>query len=237
MRKDLPHTVDRYRDVFSKAGFSVGEPFIPAFSLSGKAEKEAAEITASSNPAGHKMIAVSPFAKHRTKMWPLGKMESLMALLTEREKVFFMLFGGRDEAGDLELLAGKFPNSLVVAGGYDLQTELALISRMQFMISMDSSNMHMAALSGIPTVSIWGGTHPDTGFAPVGDQGHIIIQTPNSELGCRPCSVYGAKPCIRKDVINKCLEMISPGMVAEDIKRGGFLGNQSRDSANSSKLL
>ena len=29
---------------------------------------------------------------------------------------------------------------------------------------MDSANMHLAALAGIPTVSIWGATHPNMGF-------------------------------------------------------------------------
>ncbi len=218
LRSDLPHTIDRYRDVFSKAGFSVGEPVIPAFSLSGDAEKKADELIAGNIPAGHMIIAVSPFAKHWTKMWPLSKMESLMTLLSEREKVSFLLFGGKDEAADLELLADMFANSLVVAGKHDMQTELALISRVTFMISMDSSNMHMAALSGIPTVSIWGGTHPDTGFAPLGSQPHTQIGLRLEDPDCRPCTVFGKGECIREDVKYKCLEDISPDMVYNKIK-------------------
>lgn len=218
LSSDLPHTVDRYRDVFFRAGFTVGKPVIPAFSLSGDAEKEADEIIAGSIPAGHMIVAVSPFAKHRTKMWPLSKMKSLMSLLTEQEKVFFLLFGGREEADDLALLAGGFNNSLVVAGKHDLQTELALISRVSFMISMDSSNMHMAALSGIPTVSIWGGTHPDTGFAPIGIQRHLKIGLRMKDPDCRPCTVFGKGDCIREDIKYRCLEDISPEMVYNKMK-------------------
>lgn len=218
LRNDLPHTAERYRDVFIRAGFSVGEPLIPAFSLSGKAVKKADEIIAGCKPSGFMMIAVSPFAKHRTKMWPLDKMESLMAILTERKKVFFLLFGGKDEASYLELLAGRFDHSLVVAGKHDLQTELALISRVRFTISMDSSNMHIAALSGIPTVSIWGGTHPDTGFAPLGSQAHLQIGLRLEDPDCRPCTVFGKGDCLREDVKYKCLEDISPDMVYNKIK-------------------
>lgn len=215
---DLPHTVDRYRDVFLRAGFRAGKPVIPAFSLSGDAEKEADKIIAGSIPEGHMIVAVSPFAKHRTKMWPSGKMKSLMSLLTEKEKVFFLLFGGREEEVSLALLAGGFDNSLVVAGKYDLQTELALISRVSFMISMDSSNMHMAALSGIPTVSIWGGTHPDTGFGPVGTQAHLQIGLRLEDPDCRPCTVFGKGDCIREDIKYRCLEDISPDMVYNKMK-------------------
>lgn len=217
-RSDLPHTVDRYRNVFSAAGFRVGKPVIPAFSLSGDAQKMADEIIAGRIPAGHTIIAVSPFAKHRTKMWPLSKMESLMTLLSGQGNVFFLLFGGKEEAAELEHLAGRFDNSLVVAGKYDLQTELALISRVKFMISMDSSNMHMAALSGIPTVSIWGGTHPGTGFAPLGTQVHLQIGLRLEDPDCRPCTVFGKGDCIREDIKYRCLEDISPDMVYNKIK-------------------
>lgn len=218
LRKDLPHTLDRYRDVFTRAGFSTGKDLIPAFSLSAAAEKKAAGIIATNIPAGLIMIGVAPFAKHRTKQWHLSKMESLMALLNEGANVFFLLFGGKDETGRLELLAGSFPNSLVVAGSYDLQTELALIKRMRFMISMDSSNMHMAALSGIPTVSIWGGTHPGTGFAPPGTQPQRQIGLRLVNPDCRPCTVFGKGECIREDVKYKCLEDISPEMVYNKMK-------------------
>jgi ADP-heptose:LPS heptosyltransferase len=32
------------------------------------------------------------------------------------------------------------------------------------MISMDSANMHLASLYGVPVISIWGATHPFAGF-------------------------------------------------------------------------
>ena len=38
------------------------------------------------------------------------------------------------------------------------------MSRLDLMIAMDSSNMHMAALTGTKVISIWGGTDPLSGF-------------------------------------------------------------------------
>ena len=38
------------------------------------------------------------------------------------------------------------------------------MSKLDLMIVMDSSNMHMAALVGTKVISIWGGTDPVSGF-------------------------------------------------------------------------
>ncbi len=75
------------------------------------------------------------------------------------------------------------------------------------MISMDSANMHIAALTGIKIVSIWGATHPFAGFTPfIPDEKFYIVQ--NSDLGCRPCSVYGNKKCYKGTL--ECMNSILP---------------------------
>ena len=221
LKKYLPHTTDRYRNVFARAGYKLGGLIIPSFIPGEAAEEEARELISKKVPASAALIGVSPFARHKAKMWDIRKMKKLMGLLTEHKQVFFILFGGRDELGGLEQLAAGFDNSLVAAGRYRLDTELAIISKTDLMISMDSANMHLAVLSGVATVSIWGGTHPMAGFAPAGDQGHLIVQTPTEDLDCRPCTVYGKGKCIRRDVKYKCMEGISPEMVYS--KMTGFM--------------
>ena len=79
------------------------------------------------------------------------------------------------------------------------------------MVSMDSANMHLAALAGVPTVSIWGATHPNMGFAPLGEN-HRYVQVDVEELSCRPCSVFGQTPCHRGDLA--CLGRIDAAQVA-----------------------
>ena len=60
-----------------------------------------------------------------------------------------------------------------MAGKYKFKEELALISNLDLMVSMDSSNGHLAAIYGVPIVTLWGVTHPFLGFAPFGQ--HIKI--------------------------------------------------------------
>ncbi len=206
----LPHITERYSDVFRRAGFEVGDIIIPSFITGESADAEALAVIDNYVRKGSYLIGISPFAKHRTKEWGLDNIRHLMLQINKEYDVFFIFFGGRDDYKDLLLLASSFSNCYIAAGRHDLSTELALIRHLSLMISMDSSNMHLAALSGIPTLSIWGGTHPSMGFSPSGDQQHIIIETPNSMLGCRPCSIYGSKDCIRKDLKYKCMKMIRP---------------------------
>lgn len=78
---------------------------------------------------------------------------------------------------------------------------------------MDSAGMHLASLMGIKVISIWGATHPNAGFLGYGQQEHDCIQI---DLHCRPCSVYGNKPCYRGDFA--CMQGINSGIIIAQIK-------------------
>jgi len=87
-----------------------------------------------------------------------------------------------------------------LVGKYKLVEELQFISGLDVMLSMDSAGMHLASLCNVPCVSIWGATHPYSGFVGFGQENNPQIQL---DLPCRPCSVYGNKSCRYKDY--RCL--------------------------------
>ncbi len=78
---------------------------------------------------------------------------------------------------------------------------------------MDSANMHLAALAGTPTVSVWGATHPYCGFRGWRQKEELTVQLP---MDCRPCSVFGNKPCLRGDYL--CLAAIKPELILNKVK-------------------
>jgi ADP-heptose:LPS heptosyltransferase len=86
------------------------------------------------------------------------------------------------------------------------------MSHLDVMISMDSANMHLASLTGIPVVSIWGATHPYAGFMGWKQSQDNAIQIP---MDCRPCSIFGQKPCRRGDYA--CMTNIRPETIVEKI--------------------
>ena len=78
-----------------------------------------------------------------------------------------------------------------------LNEELQQISKLKTMISMDSANMHLASLVGTRCVSVWGSTHHFAGFLGYGQSVDDVVEV--KDLTCRPCSVFGDKPCYRGD--------------------------------------
>jgi ADP-heptose:LPS heptosyltransferase len=149
------------------------------------------------------------------KMWPEDYMISLLGMISEKYKVKFWLFGALVELARLNNLSQRLQGSYVVAGKLNLEEELALISRLSFMISMDSSNMHMAALCGTKVISIWGGTDPVTGFGAWQQPEEYSVRIPAEELDCRPCTVYGKGKCKRGDFA--CMMWLTPEIVYKKI--------------------
>jgi ADP-heptose:LPS heptosyltransferase len=94
-----------------------------------------------------------------------------------------------------------------------MQQELILMSHLDVMISMDSSNMHLASLTNTPVISIWGATHPFAGFMGWNQDPANVIQV---SLPCRPCSIYGQKKCLRGDYA--CLRQIQPQTITDRVE-------------------
>jgi ADP-heptose:LPS heptosyltransferase len=214
----LAHTVQRYRQAFEKAGYVFSilpGPHLPANDTSKQLVKKWLEKRGLTK--NQKWIAVAPFALHQSKIWPLANYPLLLEQLIRALNPKIFLFGG----GDQELkyfhdLQELYPEHCVtVAGQLKMQQEIALLQQMDLMVCTDSSNMHLAALTGTPVLSVWGGTHPDVGFGPFGQGQESVIQIDRTQLACRPCSVYGREKCHRGDFA--CLTGISVDSVVKRI--------------------
>ncbi len=200
--KPLKSTFERYSDVFSALGY----PFKIAYNGYFNYVKEDASLLKDIPfDASKKNIGIAPFAKHAQKTYPTEKMEEVIRQLSEKQDTFVYLFGGKDDLETLQKWEQKFHNVFSVATKLNLKAELLLMSYLRTMISMDSANMHLASLVGIPVVSVWGGTHPYLGFYGFNQSSNDAVQT---ELYCRPCSATGVKPCHRGDWA--CLHGIEP---------------------------
>ena len=150
--KQLRPVIERYADVFRNAGLHYTESFTSLY------ETSTPDLSALEPLAGTKTgkwIGIAPFAKHRGKIYPTGEMELVMAELSDREDFTIFLFGGRGyEEALLDQWAFEYPRVKSVAGKYSLDQELALISRLDLLICMDSANMHFASLVGTRVLSL-----------------------------------------------------------------------------------
>lgn len=203
--RPLPTSFDRYRAVFARLGFEAPDTFVSVFDD----DHRPLPLPAGVEPRreGEYWIGVAPFAKHEGKIYPLDRSEQLVARLSQRGDCrLFLMGGGGEEAARLNEWASRYPRVVSLAGqrlGFAM--ELSMMSRMTLVVSMDSANMHLASLAGTPVVSVWGQTHPFAGFLGWRQREENVMQMP--DITCRPCSIFGNKPCYRGDYA--CMHRLS----------------------------
>ena len=205
----LRPTTERYADVFRALGQELAPlDFRSVFGATCGDFSIIAPLTGAKTGI---WAGIAPFAKHEGKIFPLDRMEEVVKSLSERADVTVFLFGGgAAEKAVFDAWCEKYPQTVSVAGKLDMVGELVLMSYLDVMLSMDSANMHLASLTATPVVSVWGATHPYSGFYGYNQPIENALQI---DLPCRPCSVYGNKACYRKNT--ECMTNITPKMVLD----------------------
>ena len=213
--RPLPSSFKSYSEVFERLGYPVDiRQFRSIF------PPEGGNLNMLPKEIGPKKsfqqwIGIAPFAAHEGKVYPPRLMEQVIQqLLKKHPSARIFLFGrGEQEDNYFKLWTERYPQCLYVSQYCEsMYQELILMSHLDAMLSMDSANMHLASLTGTPVVSVWGATHPMAGFLGFNQSEDNIIQL---NLDCRPCSIYGNKPCHRGDYA--CLQNIPPERIVERI--------------------
>ena len=214
-KKQLKQVLERYAGTFARAGMPVSPDKGPFAWPAGQVPEKLRE------PEGTLRIGIAPYAKHMLKIWPENNMARLLEMITKRRPASYWFFGGSDEMARLKKLQSRVPGSTLLSGKLDLSEELACLAKLDFMITMDSSNMHMASLAGTKVVSIWGATDPLAGFGAWNQPDEFAVRIPVSELGCRPCTVFGKGACYRGDFA--CMVWLTPVKVFRRLVDMGLL--------------
>jgi len=199
----LRHSVLRYCDVFRRLGFVFDDP-------------APAARTDRPNPLGPKTgrwVGFAPFSAQQSKAYPVDLAREAVRLLAARCDRLFIHSGGGSEAAFACEMEAAHPNVTALHGRMALADEMNLIAYIDCLVSMDSLAMHLAALVATPVISVWGATHPGLGFLGWGCDPRNILQ---ADMPCRPCSVYGAKPCRFGD--RRCLRAVTPQAIADKVE-------------------
>lgn len=195
--------VDRYADVFGRLGYPIRLSFRSVYD-----RKPADPPFEPLYPA----VGVAPFARYYNKTYPPEMMRRVVEILC-RMGCHVYLFGGRGrEEKELRGWADEVIGCESVAGGYPIDKEIALMSRMDVMVSMDSANQHLASLAGTKVVSVWGSTTPACGFMAYGQPAENAMML---GLPCQPCSVAGKPTCPLGHL--DCMCRITPKMIADKV--------------------
>ena len=178
----------RHGETFEKLGFplDLSNPIFPEKAILSE------EILAITGKKEGNWIGIAPFAQYESKVYPLDLMLKVINKLSKNNKI--LLFGGgEEEISLLNLLNHNNKEAVVLAGKLSLKEELAVISNLNVMLSMDSGNAHIAAMLGVKVITLWGATHPFAGFKPFHQPDDFCITSDRTQYPFLPTSVYGNK--------------------------------------------
>ncbi|MBK5213965.1 MAG: glycosyltransferase family 9 protein [Flavobacteriaceae bacterium] len=208
----LKTTHQRYADVFEMLGF----PIDLEKHIAPPKKKLSPKLNGLLGIEPKKLIGIALFAAYKSKMYPLSLMAEVIRELDETEKYRIFLFGGgKKEIEQLKKLENPFANVTSVAGKLTFEEELTLISNLDLMVSMDSANGHLAAMYGVPVVTLWGVTHPYAGFVPFNQPESNQLLADREKYPLIPTSVYGNKFPSGYD---EAMKTIAPETVVSKIK-------------------
>lgn len=198
--------IDRYVDVLRQLGYQFELTFKSLFGD----ERPESPIR-----IYHPAVGIAPFARYKTKEYPLDMLEQVIAEL-EKNGISVYLFGGKDDASTIGKIVDSHTNCTSVSGVYPIEEELIIMSHMDLMLTMDSANQHLASLAGVRNISIWGSTVPYGGFLGYGQNMDDALY---AGLQCQPCSIAG-KPVCPLHNGTQCMRSLHSRKIAEHIVRG-----------------
>jgi heptosyltransferase II len=159
-----------------------------------------------------KTIMLAPGSVWNTKRWTKSGFIFVAQHFTLRG-FQIELIGSEAERELCAEIQKEVPSAMNRAGEWKIDQTIEAMRSRALLIANDSGAIHLAALSALPTVAVFGPTVLDLGFRPWQQQA-IVVQ---KNLVCRPCGKHGHQVCPIKS--HDCMELLEPEQVIEAAQR------------------
>lgn len=111
---------------------------------------------------GTKLIGLNPAGLWKTRNWPIENYEKLARTWLKKEQVQFVMLGTGRILSQGDFLERQLRTSFInLVGKTSLEDAMGILQFSSGMISEDSGLMHMAWVSGIPTLALFGSSRHD----------------------------------------------------------------------------
>lgn len=194
------HTVDRYYDTVSSLGVKQDGEGLDFF----LDEKDKVDISIYNT----EYVSFAIGGTHFTKILPIDK---IIQICKNQDKQV-ILVGGLEDFERGKRIAALCDNVINTCGDFTINQSAYVVKKSTFLITHDTGLMHIAAAFKMKIISVFGGTHPQLGFAPYSpNPNNKIIQIEN--LNCRPCHRYGKSKCPKNHF--KCMKEIDVSLFSK----------------------
>lgn len=162
-------------------------------------------------------IIMHTVASWKPKCWPIENWVEVIRYLLENNKTV-ILIGASNEYEGIEQIVSQLKNKncFNLAGFFNIRQLIALMEKGALFIGNDSGPVHLAAVSKIRSIVLFGPSDP----LRWGHKNHTIIY---KKQNCSPCPQFAFKKnCIKDLSICKGLQEINPQDVINECKKLGM---------------
>lgn len=146
--------------------------------------------------------------KRQLRQWPEERFAEIAIYLKEKFELDIIFCGDKNEISGIERIQKLIPfTTYSSAGKLNLGAFKSLCEKAQLFIGNDSSPLHIASLSGVPSIGLFGPGQSDT-FYPLGKKSGLLHHI----LPCHPCTQISCKQSLT------CMQRISVEEVKNKIE-------------------
>ena len=146
-------------------------------------------------------------ARKSLRKW--DKYNQLASYLKEKRGLDILFIGDKNDTKDIEIIQQKIPfKTYDFSGIFNLSEFAALASKATIYIGNESGPLHIAALSGIPVIGLFGPGEPFI-FYPWSDKAdyvhHVLTCNPCDQINC----IHPDNPCIKRITFDEVVEKVN----------------------------
>ncbi len=161
------------------------------------------------------LVGIMPGAGNKVKQWPAERFGAVADYLIEKYNAWIVIIGGEAEKEEISkmLVSAGHKERITNTIGTSVDELKALVSKMDFTVSVDTGPVFIAEASGVPTIDIAGSIHPNE-MAPNDGQFHLLIQSEGEpQIWTMNARIYDYAEARRQ------IESITVSMVTETIDK------------------
>lgn len=118
----------------------------------------------------HSLFVINPGAKFKVQCWPADRFGIIASWLAKRYNATVILTGTANERDIAnEVIKASDGVAINLAGETTIQELVELLRMAKACVTNDTGTMHLAAMSGTPTVAIFTTRHSPAHWLPIGD--------------------------------------------------------------------
>lgn len=158
-----------------------------------------------------KLIGVAPGSKWDSKVWAEDKFFEVVNKLIDKDNVFPIVFGGKEDRTKGKRLLDKWKIGANAAGELNIRQAAAALENCRLYLGNDTGTMHLAASVGLRCVGIFAAIDFSGRWFPFGENHKIFRRQVECE-GCHTPFCFNQHKCLELIEVDKvyqaCVEIL-----------------------------